>query len=237
MRDERDMSAEKQTLKDKLMVIILLETAKDYKEMDSDLVTECVDFLMELEGIKRLTKEEIEQRVNAIPFKDKVTALNSYAKKKVAAKRIAIIAAVLAVLITLFGLFAIASGDTFSEFFRQMGDSIYELLDRNPMDYENITLIKPNETKTYSSIEDLVKDEEIEILYPTWLPENEKIVKVLYVQGDEFEPTMYVMQCGAKGYGIDIVVGNDLSENLRQNCTEKEIAGYSIYYETTKRFA
>lgn len=39
-----------QTLKDKLTAIILLETAKDYKDMDSDLVTECVDFLSELEG-------------------------------------------------------------------------------------------------------------------------------------------------------------------------------------------
>ena len=63
MRDERDETLAKQTLKDKLMVIILLETAKDYKEMDSDLGTECVDFLMELEGKERLTKKEIEQRV------------------------------------------------------------------------------------------------------------------------------------------------------------------------------
>ncbi len=234
MRDERDMSAEKQTLKDKLMVIILLETAKDYKEMDSDLVTECVDFLMELEGIKRLTKEEIEQRVNAIPFKDKVTALNSYAKKKVTAKRIAIIAAVLAVLITLFGLFAIASGDTFSEFFRQMGDSIYELLDRNPMDYENITLTKLNETKEYSSIEKLVKDEGIEILYPTWLPENEKIVDIVYLQSDKSE--MYVMKCGTSAHSIDIDILASLPETLKSNCNKKEIAGHLVYYETTKRF-
>ena len=65
MGNRQDFSAEKQSLKDKLMAIILLETSKDYKEMDSDLVTECVDFLMELEGKEKLTKKEIEQRVNA----------------------------------------------------------------------------------------------------------------------------------------------------------------------------
>lgn len=37
-------------LPDKLRAIILKETAKDYKDMDSDLVTECVDFLSKLEG-------------------------------------------------------------------------------------------------------------------------------------------------------------------------------------------
>ena len=99
MGNRQDFSAEKQSLKDKLMAIILLETSKDYKEMDSDLVTECVDFLMELEGKERLTKAEIEKRVSEIPFKGKVTAINSYAKKKIRAKRIAIIAAVLAVLL------------------------------------------------------------------------------------------------------------------------------------------
>ena len=77
MGNRQDFSAEKQSLKDKLMAIILLETSKDYKEMDSDLVTECVDFLMELKGKQKLTKSEIEQRVNEIPFKDKVTAIGS----------------------------------------------------------------------------------------------------------------------------------------------------------------
>ena len=99
MGNRQDFSAEKQSLKDKLMAIILLETSKDYKDMDSDLVTECVDFLMELEGKQKLTKAEIEQRVNEIPFKGKVTAIGSYAKKRIRAKRLAVIAAILAVIV------------------------------------------------------------------------------------------------------------------------------------------
>lgn len=235
MRDERDETLAKQTLKDKLMVIILLETAKDYKEMDSDLVTECVDFLMELEGKERLTKKEIEQRVKDIPFKGKVTALNSYAKRKIRAKRLAIIAAVLAVLITLFGIISVASGNTFSEMFRKMGESIYELLDGETMEYDNITFTKLNEKKIYSSIEELVKDEQMDILYPTWLPENEKIVKVWYLEEDGLES--YTMQCGTPEHSIDIEIGIGLTETLKLNCSEKEIAGYLVYYETTPQFA
>ena len=232
MRDERDMSTAKQTLKDKLMVIILLETSKDYKEMDSDLVTECVDFLMELEGKEKLTRKEIEQRVKDIPFKGKVTAISSYAKKKMRAKRLAIIAAVLAVLITLFGIASIASGDTFSEIFRKMGESIYELLDGKPMEHDNITFIKPNETKEYSSIEDLAKDEGIEILYPTWLPENEKIVKVFYIYEENLK--RYVLQCNIPTHSVSIEVNSALAEDVKLDCTQKEIAGHIVYYTETK---
>ncbi len=234
MRDERDMSAAKQTLKDKLMVIILLETAKDYKEMDSDLVTECVDFLMELEGKERLTKKEIEQRVKDIPFKGKVTALSSYAKRRIRAKRLAIIAAVLAVLIALFGIISVASGNTFSEMFRKMGESLYELLDGEPMEHDNITFIKPNETKEYSSIEELVKDEGIEILYPTWLPENEKIIKIWYWNENGLES--YTLQSGTPEYSMDIDVGAVLPETLKRNCKERKIAGFSVYHEITPQY-
>ncbi|MBQ2846798.1 MAG: hypothetical protein IJE74_00885 [Clostridia bacterium] len=228
MGNKQDMNALKQSLKDKLMAIILLETSKDYKDMDSDLVTECVDFLMELEGKQKLTKAEIEQRVNEIPFKGKVTAIGSYTKKKLRAKRLAVIAAILAFIIALFGIIAIASGDTVSEFFRQMTYSIFKNLDDNPINQNNITFYKSNETKTYSSIEELVKSEEIEILYPSWLPGNEKIVNVMYINDGESES--YVFQCNVPEYSVEVELSTGLSENLKSNCVEVKIAGYSVYY-------
>ena len=234
MENNHDKATENQTLKDKLMAIILLETAKDYKKMDSDLVTECVDFLMELEGIQRLTKEEIEQRVNEIPFKGKVTALNSYAKKKLRAKRIAVIAAVLAVLIALFGIFAIGSGGPVTEFFRQMTYSIFKNLDESPINENNITFYKSDVTKTYSSLEDFAKSEGVEILYPTWLPNDEKIIKIRYLV--EGETVMFLLQTNIPEHSISIKINTDLDEDYKLNCTEKEVAGYSVYYEKTPQF-
>lgn len=234
MENEHNMNAERQSLKDKLMAIILLETSKNYKEMDSDLVTECVDFLMELEGKERLTKAETEQRVNEIPFKGKVTAIGSYAKKKIRAKRLAVIAAILAFIIALFGIIAIATGDTFKEFFVRMGNSFYEMIENGSLSDEDITYIKPNETKTYSSIEELIKNEELGILYPTWLPENEKIVKVWYIVEGESE--RYLLQCSIPEHNISIKINTDWAEDYKLYCTEKEIAGYSIYYIETKQY-
>lgn len=233
MGNRQDFSAEKQSLKDKLMAIILLETSKDYKEMDSDLVTECVDFLMELKGKQKLTKSEIEQRVNEIPFKDKVTAIGSYSKKRIRAKRLAVIAAVLAFIIALFGIIAVASGDSFKDFFIRMGNAVYELIESGSINNDKITYIKPNETKTYTSVEELIKEEELEILYPTWLPENEKIVKVwCLIEG---ESKRYLLQCSIPEHNISIKVNTGWAEDYKLYCTEKEIAGYLVYYiETTQ---
>lgn len=234
MGNKQDMNASNQTLKDKLMAIILLETSKDYKEMDSDLVTECVDFLMELEGKQRLTKAEIEQRVNAIPFKGKVTAIGSYTKKRLRAKRLAVIAAILAVIVALFGIIAIASGNTFSELLRNMGNSFHEWIESGPKEHGDITLYKSDVTKTYSSIEELAESEGIEILYPTWLPENEKIINVWHLVEGESE--RYLLQCKNPNHTIEIKVNYELTESLKMNCIEKEIAGRLIYYIKTPQY-
>ena len=228
MGNRQDFSTEKQSLKDKLMAIILLETSKDYKEMDSDLVTECVDFLMEFEGKEKLTKSEIEQRVNAIPFKGKVTAIGSYAKKKMRAKKLAVIAAVLAMIAALFGIIAVASGDFLDELIMKLDDSFHEWIEDGPKEYGDITFYTSDETKTYSSIEELAESEGIEILYPTWLPENEKIISIWHLVEGESE--RYLLQCDVPTHSIRIKVNHKLTEALKLNCTEKEIAGYSVYY-------
>lgn len=229
MGNEHDMALEIQSLKYKLMAIILLETSRSYKEMDGCLVSECVSFLMELEGKENLTKEEIAQRVSKIPFKGKIAAIGSYTKKKFRAKRLAVIAAVIAILFALFGIFAIASGDTHSELLRQMGEALFEMLDGGALEYEDITIYKTNETKTYASINELCEAEGISILYPAWLPDNEKIVKVWYVDNDLSKS--YVFQCNNPLHSIEIAIGKELTESLKINCTEKMIAGHTIYYE------
>lgn len=234
MGNKQDMNASKQTLKDKLMAIILLETSKDYKEMDSDLVSECVDFLMELEGKQKLTKSEIEQRVSKIPFKGKVTTMGSYARKKLRARRLAVVAAVLAFIFALFTIFTFATGNSAVDLLRQMGQTIYEWFDVGSIEYANITFVKPNETKTYPSIEELEKCEKIEILYPSWLPENEEISNVWYLIEGETE--RYVLQFSNPLYSIEIKNENDLSEDIKSSCNLTEINGISIYYDEASQF-
>ena len=234
MGNRQDMAAERQSLKDKLMAIILLETSKDYKEMDSDLVTECVDFLMELEGKQKLTKAEIEQRVNAIPFKGKITAIGSFAKRKIRAKRLVIIAAILAVIIALVGVIAVGAGDTISEFYRKLTYSVMQKLENNPTTIDDITFNKSDKTTMYSSIEELIESEKIEILYPTWLPKDEKIIAVWYTV--EYGTESYIFQCVNPNNSIAVDLNKGLTDTMKANCIKKEIASFTVYYEKTPEY-
>ena len=229
MGNKNDFSAERQSLKDKLMAIILLETSKDYKEMDSDLVTECVDFLMELEGKERLTKAEIEKRVSEIPFKGKVTAINSYAKKKIRAKRLAVIAAVLAVLLAIFSIIAISFGCAEDNVVSRYVRYVVEFMNGGEqLKFENIELIKPNESKTFSSAEELVRHENIGILFPTWLPEDEKITKCWYID-DEIDGKHYIFQCNNPQYSLTVYIETPISDEIKTDNLMKTIGIFNVY--------
>ncbi len=221
-------SISKQALKDKLFAIILIESAKPYKEMDSDLVTECVDFLMELDEKKKLTQKEIEQRINKIPFKGKPIGILSTIKKKTAAKRIAVIAAILAFIIAAFNIFAFATGNSAVDLLRQMGHAIAEMFNGETVDVGGVTIYTPHKTQKYDSIETLLKEEKIDILYPTWLPENEEIVSVLYLFDEQAES--YILQCNNVTYNIIINLNRTINERSKTNCAKKEIGNFNFYY-------
>lgn len=229
MGNPNEMSVEKKNLADKLMAVILLETSKSYDKMDGDLVSECVSFLMELEEKDRLTREEIAEKISKIPFKGKIAAIGSHAKKKLRAKRLAVIAAILAVLFALFGTFAVSSGDEHSELLRKMGEAFFDLLDQGPLELDGITIYGSGETRTYDSIDELCNAEEISILYPAWLPENEKIVKVWYSLNELDEE--YIFECDNPYHGISIKIGKELTEEIKNNLTKKVISGRAVYYE------
>lgn len=229
MGNRQDMTAERQSLKDKLMTIILLETSKDYKEMDSDLVTECVDFLMELEGKEKLTKAEIEQRVNAIPFKGKVTAIGSYTKKRLRAKRLAVIAAILAVLLAIFSIVAVSFTDIEDRIIERFSNYIGEIMKSGDhKDFDNIELIKHNESIYFSSAEEFAEYENIGILFPTWLPENNRITKIGYYSEDTLGE-YYVLYCGNAAYSMDINIDKTVSDEIKASRPMKAAGEYSVY--------
>lgn len=228
MGNNQDMYLSKQSLKDKLMAIILLETAKPYKEMDSNLVTECVDFLMELEGKERLTKDEIKQKVDEIPFRGKITSFDSH-KKKIRTKRIIVIAAVLAILLTVFSMLAIsftnAEDRLINRFANYFGE---EAKPGEKMEFENIELIKPNDTKTYSSPEELVRDENIAVLFPTWLPDNGRITECFYVEEDIREK-YYVFCSKDPECSISVYLDKKLSEKTKTSNPIKNVDNHTVY--------
>lgn len=235
MRSKCEKNTEKQSLKEKLLAIVLLEVSKPYREMDCDLVDECIDFLVELEGKERLSKSEIKERIKDIPFKGRVTALGSDVKKKVRAKRLALIAAVLALIVVIFGIFTLASEDPFSDLLYKMGHSLMELLDDSSIDYMGVTMYNNDENKTYPTIEELIEAENLNVLYPTWLPDEEKVIKVVYIR--EGEDEQYTISCAEPMHSISIYPGKVITGDIKRDCLMKKTNRYEVYYFVSEGYA
>ena len=56
---------DKKTL-DYIYTIMIKESSKPYMEMDADLVSKCVEIIIESKGLKKLTQEEINMAVESL---------------------------------------------------------------------------------------------------------------------------------------------------------------------------
>lgn len=216
-----------QSLKDKLLAIILLETSKSFEEIDCGLVDECIDFLMEIEGRKRLSEKEIIQRIGEIPFKDNILKFSETARRKVTAKRIAIVAAIMAVIIAIIGVMSIASEDIFGDLLAKFGKPFVEQLDTEAVKYGGVVMYNADETRDYDTIEELLKAEKIDMLYPSWLPEGVEIESTEYIVDNQ--EILYTIYCNNNVHSVSMYPEKVLDERTKTNHC-KEINGIEIYY-------
>ncbi len=221
MENTQHTNDARQSLKDKLMAIILLETSKDYKEMDSDLVTECVDFLMELEEKRKLTQEEISQRVKNIPFRT---------KKFFRTKVLIAVAAVIAILFAVFAAVSVAiSYDPNLSLLENISQLILDLKGGESVEVDGIITVKNNETRTYSTVEEFFEKEKADILYPTWLPDNSEITSVMFTNSDGLE--YYIFQCETAVYSVSAAVNQSIHTELKNTLDCKKLNNFTLYYK------
>lgn len=172
--DRKSNEYSNQEIIEKLRAIIDLEESKPLAERDVDLITECVDYLMELEQGVELTQEELEEE------KQKIYAYNKNLNKP--AKRLKfkglLIAACFVVLMLIANFVAIACGVDTMSILKEWGYRIVEMFEGEQAEYKGITIIKGSNSKTYGTIDEFLTQEDYKILYPTKLPKNVEIIEV-----------------------------------------------------------
>ncbi len=210
-----------QNLIKKIVSVLDAEVRKPYKKMDADLVDECVDFLMEPRQERRLSKEEIGERVARIPF------VNDYRKKKTGFKRTSLLAACITVLLLLLALFAL--GKAFPCAFDKFGDLIKNMVVGQVREVGNVTLYKGGAVTKYDSIGELLGKEGLNILYPTWLPDNQTVQSVNFY---EIEGIKEVAFTAINPDEVSVIVQLDiaLSADIRIKADAIEtVAGLTCY--------
>lgn len=235
MENEHSVIEDDEVLKRKLRAIIRTEAEKPIEEMDVDLIDECLDFLMELEGSEKIIKEQTEAGVNAVLEKLE----NKKHDKKNFGFKALIAAACLAIILLAGNLAAMAFGIDTMSVYKQLGTALTYMLSGEEVDYNGITIIKENRSVNYKSIEDfLMSDRSDGILYPSILPDGIKIKKIA-VNDDKDEKNgvkdihkniFYV----TNNYNVSIIAHTDpdfLNSFLSsaENYNEEIVGNYKCY--------
>ena len=179
-----------------LCQIIDNETDKPEDEMDFALIDECSAYLRELsDKAAEATKEQKQRILQQIKAHHNQTA-NHVAKvlrpnwRKVG-RIVAIAAAVATILVSTLTVLAKVNGYSSAwEYVRENVQKIIGLDAGDRMNEGNITLTKHDGVVTYSSIEELLREEGYDIMYPSELPEGVQFTKV-FEQVVSEERTVY----------------------------------------------
>lgn len=163
---------------DKLKLIHFLnfvcdyEASKPIEEMDEELINACVKVLLELQDkhVKH-SPEFIDEQVRKIFHKEetKITAPETVktTKKVVSKKKIWLVAACIAILVALFSIVSFSSErsvvDVLEDFF-----GTYEFIPfGKEVDVGNESFGKASKKHIYNSVEEFIKTEKTDLLYPS----------------------------------------------------------------------
>ena len=225
-----------------LELITDYELTKPLDKIDGDLIDSAVNWSLRLQNKDiTLSTEEIEEMVSMIPFTDtEEPETDKEVQKSVKVlkkKKVLFIAAIITILVTLLTVVSVAfERNIFDELKNRFGT-----VADTPVDEElvvnGVTVVMNGEYRKYSTIEDALKEENIDILYPSYLPDGIVIEKVsLYQQINvdkllfSFNDDNITMEIILDGdfyidiKSLDIEVISNLScyvcEKVKENCVQ-----------------
>ena len=209
----------------KLELLRDLEAEKPVEEMDVSLVNACVELILELRGeTVNFTPEEVEEKVRKIPFVEETTTLNTPPKSvkgrstKVKSRKILLIAAIISILIAIFAVTSIAfDWNIFDELKNRFG-TVFNVPVNQEMDANGITVVSHGEIVTYKSLEIALKNEHVDVLYPTKIPHDVVLKRLSFYQEKQKERLIFVFDDERLIYSITL--NQKLTDTIKSVSTE-----------------
>ena len=170
---------------DKLEMLYELEMQKPINSIDTDFVDEIVLLSLELKGIKTtLTPEEVEEKVRKIPFVE-IATLNTTPESvkgratKVKSHKILLIAAIISILVAIVTITSIAfDWNIFDELKNRFGTVAETPVDQE-IDVNGISVYMRGESQKYKTVEEAINALNLDVLYPSELPDNISLEKIV----------------------------------------------------------
>lgn len=182
-------------------ILKLIDDEFDKEDCDMELVDRYNAILDDIDRIncapdKKRKKQALAELNRA--YKEAALKHENLAKNPIKIKRrfnflnwkIAVAACLCFIIVTPLAVSAF-SGSTPIELIESLGSKIFRMERNTPYDFGEITFIRSGETRIYESVEECLKQENISILYPSWLPGETKIESVRITNSTEGDVVLF----------------------------------------------
>lgn len=219
-------------LKKVLNDIISRELKKSTKKMDENLITECVDLILEIDNVdfNKIKKNE-KQLLNQILLKVKDFKTKSHILK---IPRYAFPIPLIIVLFSLLTFTVMAFGSSIVDF----GKNLFKFPEKTIVNSDSNDIFHTSDFRTYNSLQEMLKNENIIIEYPKLLPDNLEFTVFEVIDTGMFLDVKMKTENNLSSVILEIKIGANyvLEENVYKengiayNITEIEQGKYQAYW-------
>lgn len=187
---------------DKLKLIHFLnficdyEASKPIEEMDEELIDACVKVSLELQD-KHVnhSPEFIDEQVRKIFHKEETETTVPEAvkttKKQINKNKVWLVAACIAILVALFSIISVANDWNVFDFLSEKFGSVHSAPIEEELDFNGVTVFMNGENINFPNIEEALKTQKLEVMYPSTLPYNIQIDKITLYEENSVDKLAY----------------------------------------------
>ena len=129
-------------------------------------------------------------------------------RRRMVRKTVTVLCTILVVFGLMLGTVCAIGGVSPITVLENIGHAIFGWEVGEPVEIEGLTFIRNGEPKQYDSIEQCLREEGLDICYPTWLPDGIRVESVLVLSNDENDRVVYRLNSDS------ITINVNLSEKI-----------------------
>lgn len=232
----------KLTMQEKLRLIDFFEfqldkeISKPLGQMDSEVVDSYIKILLDLQDKHiELSPEFIDEQVRKIfhPEEPAHPEAVKTTKKYFNKKKVWLVAACIAILVALFSIVSVANDWNVFDFLSEKFGSVHSTPIEEEQDFNGVSVFVNGKNTNYKSIEDALKSEKTEVLYPATLPEGIVVTDIILSKDTDTYGVFYTFN--DKELFFEIFCEKPLNKAAKKDATEvQEINSITCYiYEFT----
>lgn len=208
------------------------EVSKPVGEMNTRVIDAYVEVLLDLqEKHIELSTEFINEQVRKIFHSEDEPAPPEAVKtikKHFNKKKIWLVAACISILVALFSIACVANDWNVFDFLSEKFGSVHSSPVGEEQDFNGLSVWVYDKTKTYPTLEDALKAENIDVLYPTALHEGIELIDVTLTKNNDSDELALIFTDAE--LCIEICCNKTLSETAKGDATDiKEINSFTCF--------